>query len=185
MAAFTAAPVKIVFAHYGALRSMNAFDGVDWAEIDGIITLGDPWPNVAQAAAEAALLGLSGEAADRRAGELAAAELTQTFGRIRAPRRARSALLLHVGRVLPLDWHAANATIELRPEGRPPQVLAMGLAELEAALQCFKSQRAFARAAGISASSVRQYLSGGRTLGEEHAARIRTAVELAANASRN
>lgn len=171
-AALSTSSLHVVLAHYGAIRGKNALEGVPWNDLDAVITLGDPWPDVAQARAEAELMKLDDIAARSRAYSLAAIELVQVFGRLRAPRRTRPGLLLHFGRVLPSDWHSGNAGVEVRPEGRPPLQSSMALADLKALIRAFGSIRGLAKASGVPESTIRHADSGQRPIGPEMAAKL-------------
>ncbi len=82
--------------HYGALRGLNAF-----SDLDALITIGDPWPNLAAVGGVASIAGVDGDAYSEA---LVQAELEQAHGRIRTIHRRRPARLLHVGRVCPGGW---------------------------------------------------------------------------------
>ncbi len=120
LAALVGAGVEISVGHYGAQRGLNT-----WAECDMLATLGDPWPNLGAARAEAAALGLE---ADAWAIEQARAELVQAWGRIRAVHRTAPALVAHFGSpVLAPEpsWAPQWAGVrqERAPLGRPRTVL--------------------------------------------------------------
>lgn len=172
-ASLSTASLHVVLAHYGAIRGKNVVEGTTWDDLDAVITLGDPWPDVAQARAEAELMKLDDVAAASRAHSLAAIELVQVFGRLRAPRRTRPGLLLHYGRVLPSDWHSGNASVEVRPEGRPPLLSSMALADLKTLVQAFGSIRGLAKASGVPETTIRHADSGQRPIGPEMAAKLR------------
>lgn len=120
LAALVGAGVEVSVGHYGAQRGLN-----HWAECDMLATLGDPWPNLGAARAEAAALGLE---ADAWAIEQARAELVQAWGRIRAVHRTAPALVAHFGSpVLAPEpsWAPQWAGVrqERAPLGRPRTVL--------------------------------------------------------------
>lgn len=89
-------PSPPALGHYGALRGLNAF-----SDLDALITIGDPWPNLAGVAGVASIAGVD---ADAYSEGLVEAELEQAHGRIRTIHRRRPARLLHVGRVRPGGW---------------------------------------------------------------------------------
>ena len=120
LAALVGAGVEVSVGHYGAQRGLN-----HWAECDMLVTLGDPWPNLGAARAEAAALGLD---PDAWAIEQARAELVQAWGRIRAVHRTAPALVAHFGSpVLAPEpsWAPQWAGVrqERAPLGRPRTVL--------------------------------------------------------------
>lgn len=92
-----AAPFGTPVGHYGALRGLDA-----WKGLDGIITIGDPWPNLGEVRREVEWLD-DGTTLDERAEDIVRAELEQVHGRLRLPRRTRPATLIHVGTVQP-NW---------------------------------------------------------------------------------
>jgi len=119
LAALVGAGVEVSVGHYGAQRGLNT-----WAECDMLVTLGDPWPNLGAARAEAAALGLD---PDAWAIEQARAELVQAWGRIRAVHRTAPALVAHFGSsVLAPEpsWAPQWAGVrqERAPLGRPRSV---------------------------------------------------------------
>lgn len=89
LAALVAGGVGLVVGHYGAQRGLNC-----WADCGLLATLGDPWPNLGSAQAEALALGVDPEA---WALELARAELVQAWGRARTVHRTSPVLVLHFG----------------------------------------------------------------------------------------
>lgn len=95
---------SVGFMHYGNVRSRNDFEGCD-----AVLTLGDPFPNVDTHRLRCEVAGLNFDEDYVRA---CRDELTQACGRIRAPRRTRPGLLVHVGGVLPGDWE--EETMEIR-----------------------------------------------------------------------
>jgi hypothetical protein len=101
--------------YFGNVRGRN-----DWIEgegIDALITLGDDRPNLGAARAVAAALGLS-EESDTVYRSLAAASHSQAHGRLRAPRRTRPAVSVHVGGILPVGWGASTVVLGCHV-GRP------------------------------------------------------------------
>ena len=129
--------------HYGGVRGRN-----DLAGVDALITLGDPWPDKLAAQARAEVLGLGFAAAYERA---ARAELAQAEGRIRAPRRTRAAIVVHVGRLVPDGWADARAVEQ--EAGRPRA----GAADVRGDVL-----RAWRQELGLSQAAVAQLLGVGR-----------------------
>lgn len=167
-------------AHYGAIKGKNEFDGIAWSELDAVVTVGDPWPDIGRARRENELLGLGGDIAERRTRQLAAAELAQAHGRLRAPRQTKAVRAVHAGRVAPLGWHQGNCDAATLPEGRPVHATEMTLDELRVHVTRAGGRRALARRVGCSPSTIRRYLAG-RAVPLEMASKIRNG-EAAASA---
>lgn len=116
LAALVAGGVEVCVGHYGAQRGLDT-----WKEVDLLATLGDPWPNLGAAQAEAASLGLDPEQWGAR---LAEAELIQAWGRARPVHRTTPVVILHIGAAA-LAPRAAEApqwagvTAERSLRGRP------------------------------------------------------------------
>jgi len=166
LAALVGAGVEVNVGHYGAQRGLNT-----WADCDAFFTVGDPWPNLGAARAEAAALGLE---ADAWAIEQARAELVQAWGRIRAVHRTASALVVHFGSpVLAPEpsWAPQWAGVrqERAPLGRPRTVLPLTdpatWAEERARLGL--SAKAHARALGLSWTTYRRRAPKGSAEGGE------------------
>ncbi len=151
---------KVVIAHYGAVRGSNDWDDVRWEEIDAVLTLGDPVPNLNNLDAEAKLLGLTGEEAEARLRHMAAAELAQAHGRLRATRRTTPATSVHVGRIVPLGWDRNIAVVEAT-SGRPRTMAAMGTDELVEIIKRVGSVAKVSKATGIPRRTVHRYKAGG------------------------
>ena len=152
--AFQSGEGKLVLAHYGGIRGRNEVDGVDWEHFDAIVTFADPLRNLGETRREAEVLGLDGTQSERRWHFLAAAELGQAHGRLRAPRRSSPGFCLHLGRITPAGWHRDNASLDAAPVGRPVGLAAMTLKELQDRIDQHGSARALARASGISPSTI-------------------------------
>ena len=119
LAALVGAGVEVNVGHYGAQRGLNT-----WADCDAFFTVGDAWPNLGAARAEAAALGLD---PDAWAIEQARAELVQGWGRIRAVHRPAPVVVAHFGSVaLAPEPSWAPQWAGVRPEpaqkGRPRSV---------------------------------------------------------------
>jgi hypothetical protein len=99
--------------HFGAQRGLDT-----WAGCDLVVTLGDPWPDLGAARAEALALGL---APDEHALDLARAELLQAWGRARTVHRQTPVLVLHLGsRKLAPDASWAPQWVAVQTEEPPP-----------------------------------------------------------------
>lgn len=166
---------EILPGHYGALRGLDG-----WIGVDATITVGDPWPHLLATRNEHAYFGSEG--GESRSRWIAERELEQAHGRLRAPGLERPARALHVGAVLPRGpgWDAAEyREVEA---GRPTNDAAMTADELRAWVQSQHkgSIRAAARALGISHTAVRRYLSAGgsRAIPGSVAVQVRGGTEI-------
>lgn len=129
--------------HYGAVRGRNDFNACD-----AVVTLGDPWPDLAAHEARAETLGLDFRASYERA---VRAELAQASGRLRAPRRRRPALAVHVGRVLPEGWEEHGVRVVELGRGRP-RAAAQGVSG--AVLAAWRAELGLSRRAAAKLLSV-------------------------------
>lgn len=121
LAELVAAGLEILPGYYGAQRGLNT-----WAGCDVLATLGDPWPNLGAARAEALALGLNDPEA--WALEQTRAELLQAWGRARTVHRASPVLVVHLGSLalaLASNWAPqwAGVRAEKASRGRPPTTL--------------------------------------------------------------
>ena len=119
LAALLDGGVELLIGHYGAQRGLDT-----WAGADVLVTLGDPWPDLGAARAEALALGLDPNAWAR---DKARAELLQAWGRARAVHRTTPVLILHLGaRVLgpEVSWAPqwGEVEVEVPASHRPVSV---------------------------------------------------------------
>lgn len=117
--AFTRGPARLVVTgHYGAIRGLNSFHTAD---LDALVTLGDPFPNVGDKDRDEIFLDLEDELDYVEL--VAAAELGQAQERLRTCRRTRRARALHVGMVLPATaaWKEINLGVTEDLGGRAPE----------------------------------------------------------------
>ena len=140
----------ITFGYYGNQKGMDT-----WAGADVLATLGDPWPNVPQALAEAAALGVD---PDAWLAHLVQGELAQAHGRARPVHRDTPVCVVHIGNVTPdsnlfPQWR--GAVTAPMAKGRPRRADAAGAAldpstwkQERAALQI--SAREHARRLGVA-----------------------------------
>lgn len=144
LADLAARGVTVEWAHYGGVR------GVDrWRDVDAVLAVGTPWPDAGAIAQVCAAAGLDG--ADRDVGvNLARGELEQVCGRLRAPRRTRTARVVVVASVPPLRADGRWQVREL-PTGRPRRDDADALATAEGV-----TVNAAAAAAGVSRSTIQR-----------------------------
>jgi hypothetical protein len=175
--AFALSGGRLLIAHFGNLRGRNEFDGVTWQALDAVLSLGDPIPNIGAMEAEAKVLGLDEHERDARIRSIAAAELAQAHGRLRAPRRTRPALSLHYGQIIPAGWHPGNARLEVLPPGRPPVVGVMSVDELAAAAAGVGGVAGLARASGISRTTLSDLIKGRRPISGYVASQVRPLVD--------
>lgn len=142
----------VVVSHYGAVRGLD-----HWKERDALVTLGDPWPPLDVVERELGVLGVPAgvDGRARRAAALAAAELEQAHGRLRAPHRRTPGLAVHVGSLLPAGW---PADVERVVEGGDRD--AVPLPTLRDAVEAAGGARAAARLLGVAERSVRRWCSG-------------------------
>jgi hypothetical protein len=153
----------IVLGHYGAVRGLNTM-----ADMDALVTLGDPWPNLADARNDAAFLGLA-PAWQERLEAMCRAELEQAHGRIRPVHRARPGRALHVGTVLPSGYGWTSGTVEMRPMRRGPRIEVADVSNLafRALVDRIGGVRVAARHLGCGPSTVSRYCSGERPVPRE------------------
>lgn len=162
---------ELLWGHYGAVRGLNHMKDVDL-----LVTLGDPRPNVTATQNDLALLGLEDDAATRRVEALAQAELEQAQGRLRACRRTLPARALHVGTLKPggTGWSGEVEFRELGP-GRPRNVGAMHLIKLRAIVDQLGGVSHTARLIQIPRTTLNHYLKGEPEAPPDVVGRIQTA----------
>lgn len=151
---------EIILGHYGAVRGLNTM-----ADVDCLVTLGDPWPNIGQVARDMDYLGMTDDG-DARMEALCRAELEQAHGRLRTVHRTRPGRALHVGRVLPggSGWCGGKVAREQMKAGRPKGGSAMSVEDLERFIAHCGSVSAAARAADCSRSYLQKCRSGKRPI---------------------
>lgn len=153
-------PGEIILGHYGAVRGLNTM-----ADVDALVTLGDPWPNLADARNDAAFLGLA-SAWQERLEVMCRAELEQAHGRIRPVHRARPGRALHVGMVLPSGYGWTSGHVELRvmPRGPRPQVAVVSSEAFRAIVERVGGVRVAARHLRCGPATISRYCSGERAV---------------------
>ena len=168
-------PGSILWGHYGALRGLN-----DMADVDLIVTMGDPRPNVTATENDLALLELDDDAANRRVDQLAQAELEQAHGRLRAPRRTRPARALHVGTIRPggTGWSGEVAFREIEG-GRPSTAVKVHPVKVRALVEGVGGPSAAAEILGVSRRSVHRFLTGKRSIDAGKIALLKSAFTAA------
>ena len=160
---------EIVLGHYGAIRGLDSM-----ADVDCLVTLGDPWPNVGQVKRDMEYLGMP-EAAEARKEALCRAELEQAHGRLRSIHRDRPGRALHVGKVLPSGsgWCGGKVEHDGMKKGRPASPWPMSIEELESIVSEHGSVSAAARAAGCSRGYLRKVRAGERPMSDKVADDLR------------
>lgn len=140
LADLAARGVTVEWAHYNAVRGIDR-----WRDVDAVLAVGTPWPDAGAIAQVCAAAGLDG--ADRDVGvHMARGELEQVCGRLRAPRRTRTARVVVVASVPPLR---ADGRWQVRELARGPERRAVNVPE-------GVSHAAAAAAAGVSVSTIRR-----------------------------
>lgn len=153
-------PGEIAFGHYGAVRGLNTM-----ADVDALITLGDPWPHLGDVRSDAAFLGLS-QAWQPRLEAMCRAELEQAHGRIRPVHRARPGRALHVGTVLPSGYGWTSGSVQMRamPRGPRADIAHVTGGDFRALVEGVGGARAAARQLGCSHATVLRYCAGERSV---------------------
>ncbi len=140
LADLAARGVTVEWAHYGSVRGIDR-----WRGVDAVLAVGTPWPDAGTIAQVCAAAGLVG--ADRDVGiHMARGELAQVCGRPRAPRRTRPLRVVVVASVPPLG---ADGRWQVRELARGPERRAVNVPE-------GVSHAAAAAAAGVSVSTIRR-----------------------------
>lgn len=135
--------------HYGGLRGLDT-----WKAYDGLVTVGDPIPNLNAVSRTGA------EDVEARAVDLARAELEQAHGRLRTIHRTTPCTIVHVGRLVALGWPETFEHHLPSVGGRPPREKVATTAELEELVKRGGGQRATARRVGVTPKTVRRWVRG-------------------------
>lgn len=134
--------------HYGAVRGLD-----HWRGHDALVTLGDPWPQLADSRWETELLRLGNW--EGRLEQAAQQELEQAHGRLRTVHRDTPARALHVGLVRPGGW---GGDVEVRDD-RGGQPRHAGRDAVRAMVERLGGVAQAARELGMDRKTVRRYLS--------------------------
>ena len=167
-------PGTIIFGHYGGVRGLNSAKNVD-----AIVTLGDPWPNLGAIKTEATYLGVD---VDRRSRRHIAAELYQAQERVRSCRRLWGAIAIHYGNVRPGGPMWAGKRVEeihMRPVGHPKEKeeAATGAWLVDLMDTCNISRKELADYLGLSQQTISKMRSGESVISESDRIRIRESIQ--------
>ena len=99
---------------FGAMRGLDHLK-----DFDGMVTLGDPIANVGGYARQAEMIGESSTWATKKSVQDARDELAQTHGRLRIIHRTKVAVMLHLGRLRPVDWPADTHYVKASEASTP------------------------------------------------------------------
>lgn len=162
-------------AWYGAIRGMNGMK-----DTDGIVTMGDPWGNIDSTLEAARYVGLDGWDVDEYQRACCEDELEQAQGRLRVVHRTRPGRSLHLGRETPggTGWSRPDVQVEVFEErGRPRNVdSGMSQQEAQAARVTLGGTKTLAECAGVSFSTMKNYLYTRTAIPPEVAEKIRHCV---------
>ena len=149
-------PGTIRLGHYGAVRGLDSM-----SDVDCLITVGDPWPNLDGVRHDVAFFGMA-QTWQERAEALCRAELEQAHGRLRVVHRRRPGRAMHVGMVLPggSGWETGQVEIRTLTVGRPRVVSAMAAGEVRKCVEALGGVRATSRLVGRSHPMILRYLGG-------------------------
>jgi hypothetical protein len=153
-------PGEIVFGHYGAVRGLNTM-----ADVDALVTLGDPWPNLGEVKNDVAFLGLTAPW-EKRIDALCRAELEQAHGRLRTVHRTRTGRALHVGGVVPSGYGWTSGAVDFRrmARGPLPAESSVDAETVESLVKAVGGVRAAARTVGCAPITISRYVSGQRPI---------------------
>lgn len=145
-------------AWYGAIRGMNGMK-----DLDGIVTMGDPWNNVDATLEAARFVGLDGWDVDEYQRACCEDELEQAQGRLRVVHRTRPGRSLHLGHETPggTGWTRPDVIVaawDERGGHNKNQDGGMSKQELQDIRQRFKSTSEFAACVGVSERTMKNYL---------------------------
>lgn len=147
--------LRLELGHYGAMRGLDG-----WKELDALVTLGDPWPNIGDVQHEVDYLGL-GVGWQERVEAKCRAELEQAQGRLRTVHRSRPGRQLHVGHVVPGGWPTWATRAKRRAsEGRPANAATVTSTELGDLVALAGGPSEAARRLGIGRRSLARYVMG-------------------------
>lgn len=160
--------VKYYTLHYGAERGNNFAKNVDM-----IVTLGDPRPNLDSTRRASRLCDHD---CDQMMHDETSARLTQALGRARhaSPAREGKRLVsMHIGKVLPSEpqWHMEGVELSIAP----PYVFDMGMGQLvftDMLKKSGKTHKEVAQAVGVHSYTVHRWLNGLALINKDTAAKL-------------
>jgi len=155
-------PILGELGHFGAIRGLNRWHASPAKPHDGLITIGDPWPNLGDVRRDCELLAI-GQDSDQREVDLCRAELGQAQERIRSCRRRERAVLLHIGNIVPAGLGWAQDGVQLTEDrgGVLGGVAVVPAATFKAALEDSGMTLAeVAKKASVPERVIRKYLDG-------------------------
>lgn len=163
-------PRPPVYGHYGGLRGLD-----EWKGLDSLATVGDPYQNVdtlrrqMEWAASGNLHVATPDFWDRMH---AAAELEQAHGRLRTVHRTTKARQLHVGSVEPAGW------CKFKPRDGPPKLplLPDEKGALDSLIGALGGVRAAARSSNVCYRTFKRWISND-SVPEEVVLRLREAAK--------
>lgn len=142
----------IRFEHYGDGLGTN-----EYSDFDCVVTFGDPWINKGVALREARFTDEDHRTAYRRR---VRQEKAQMFGRLRTilPERKKTALMIDVGQVAPLEWTDEIVEVRKLKTGRPTACSASGRVRPTKAdrMTLGMTQAEYARHLGVSVRTVKR-----------------------------
>jgi hypothetical protein len=146
----------LLWGHYGAIKGLNHM-----ADVDAILTIGDPWPNVMCAEHEAKFAALD-QTGRARGEQLCKDELEQAHGRLRTVHRTRPGWALHVGAVRPGGTAWLSEVQVVQAAGRPVNARVLTPDEIKQAVDQLGGARAAGKFLQCSERTVRRYVTGDR-----------------------
>lgn len=131
------------------------------AQIDALITLGDPWGNLNAAKNATGYLSCEYEW-ERRYADCCRAELEQAHGRLRTVHRTRPGRALHVGAVMPggPKWAGDRVSVRELPPRWPLEMSELSSVQFAAMVKRLGGIRAVGRLIGCPKSTLADYVGG-------------------------
>jgi hypothetical protein len=160
---------KLVFGHFGAVRGVNTMK-----DVDCLVTIGDPCPNIGDLAREAKFIDVRVEDLRRMS---TSEELYQSQERLRSTQRKTPGWALHIGASLPAGHAWATDKITIEEMTGNQMVAAIPPEELKALMENHGiGVRELAHEVGCVPATITRYATAQRTLSAVQYARIKAAV---------